>query len=484
MEEGVLLRLGTAAGDYLDSVRRQKWLIGLGALSVCLAWLISQGGGLRFAIVLALLPMAVVVLAPNNNRLLVGTAMVLVLPWWYALGSAQLKVYVVTSVLATTALLNAGVVQDRIPWRFNFVDLALIGLLAATVLSLAAFGPYSPQSVRGVISWALPLGFFAAARALGGRQWRSVCWVLLIGGTVASMPLFYEFFVLHHPLFGSPTTYLWSGEPGSLFRPAGSFGGPPEAVTVLSMTTLCGLSLLVTSTGVHRFFIWLCLGISVAGMVVTFTRAGLIGFAVGVMIFVALWRPAALGRLTFGLAAVSTVFLLAVLPQIASKTWYEGGVVRHGNFASRQDRWKTAWPVITNSTDHLVFGHGFNSLLVGHPGGLPGEPQADLAAAPILIKESPHSQYVRTLLEQGIVGLVLVLAWLVGSVATAAAAVRRTTDDDETRAFLAGCAAGVVSFLVVSLADDGLREVPSLAIVALLSGFAAAGSQRVIRDSA
>ena len=141
-------------------------------------------------------------------------------------------------------------------------------------------------------------------------------------------------------------------------------------------------------------------------------------------------------------------------------------------------------PLVTNSTKHLVFGHGFNSLLVGHPNGLTGEPQADLAGVPILIKESPHSQYVRTLLEQGIVGLALLLAWLVGSVGRALAGVRGTIHHDEGRALLAGCAAGIVSFLVVSLAGDGLREVPSLAVVALLSGLTVAGSQHVTRRTA
>jgi O-antigen ligase len=484
MEHGSVLRTGAVVGSYLTIRRRLRWLIGLGVSSICLAWLIAHGGGLGVAIALALLPVAAVVLAPSENRLLVGAAMVVLLPWWYTFGSSQLKAFVVASLLAMTALLGVGATQSRAHQRLNFIDLALAGVVTATALSLAFVGPYTSDSLRAVILWALPLGFYVSARAFGSREWRSVCWVLLIGGTVASGPLFYEFFVIHRPLFGSPSTYLWSAQPGGLFRPAGSFGGPPEAVTVLSMTTLCGLSLLVTSVGARRLIIWLCLAVSVGGMIITFTRAGLIGFALGVMIFVALWRPAALGRLAFATAAASVIFLLAVLPHLASKAWYEGGVTRHGNLADRELRWRAAWPVITNSTKHLVFGHGFNSLLVGHPNGLTGEPQADLAAVPILIKESPHSQYVRTLLEQGIVGLALVLAWLLGSVGKAVAAVRRATEHDEGPALLAGCAAGIVSFLVVSLAGDGLREVPSLAIVALLSGLTAAGARHVTRQTA
>jgi O-antigen ligase len=287
------------------------------------------------------------------------------------------------------------------------------------------------------------------------------------------LPLFYEFFVLHRPLFGNASTYQWSREAGSLFRPGGTFGSPPAAVTALSMTTLCGLVLLVRSSGGRRLVVWLGLAISVGGIIITFTRAGLIGFALGVMVFVALWRPVALGRLTFGLVAVSVVFLLAVLPHLAGKDWYQEGVTRHGNLADREFRWRSAWPVITNSTTHLVVGHGFNSLLVGRPTGLTGQPDADLAAVPILIRDSPHSQYIRTLLEQGLVGLGLLVAWLLGSVGRAVGAVRKATLRAEDRALLAGCAAGIVSFMVVSSAGDGLRDPSSLAIVALLTGLVA-----------
>jgi O-antigen ligase len=472
-EDRFVFRVGAVAEGYLDSVRRQKWVLGLGLVSVCLAGLIAHGGGLRFAVAFALLPLAFVVLAPRENRLPIGATLVLVLPWWYTLGSSQLKVFVVASVLAMSGLMAAEAIQRGSRPPIGIVDLALAGFVAAAALSVVFVGPYTYHSVAAVIDALLPLAFYVAGRNVRNSNWRPICWVLLLAGTVASLPLFYEFFALHRPLFGNPDTYQWKGEAGSLFRPGGTFGSPPAAVTALAMTTLSGLSLLVTSRSAQRLVVWLCLAVSIGGMIVTFTRAGLIGFALGVLVFVAFWRPISLGRLWFWTAAVSLIFVIAALPHLTDKGWYQEGVTRKGNLAAREVKWRTSWPVITNSTTHLVVGHGFNSLLVGHPTGLTGQPASDLAAVPILIQDSPHSQYIRTLLEQGLIGLGLLLAWLVGSLGKAVGAIRRGTASSEARAILAGCAAAIVSFLVASSAGDGLRYPSCLAILALLTGLVA-----------
>jgi len=178
------------------------------------------------------------------------------------------------------------------------------------------------------------------------------------------------------------------------------------------------------------------------------------------------------------LAALGVVAVLVVLPSLAGQSWYNEGVVRHGTFADRETRWRVAWPVITNSPEHFIAGHGVNSLLVGHPTGLSGQPQHDLAAVPILIAVSPHSQYFRALLEQGVIGLTLLLTWLLGSVVQALNRLR-SVRDERTRAILAACAAGIVSVLIASLAGDALRDPPTLGIVSILSGLIAGTCHRL-----
>lgn len=448
-------------------------------LAALIGWLVVHGTT-RYAFVLVLLPLVVLMLPRSEHRLLMGIGMIVVLPWWLRLGTSQMKVGIVAPVLAMSGAYGVASARNRAGQGLNFVDLAFCSLVAATVFSFAAEGPYTHHAITGLLLALLPLGFFVAPRAFGSQAWRPIFWVLFLAGTVAALSVLYEFFVLHRPLF-HVSTYFWDATNVYLFRPGGVFGGPPQAATALSMTSLCGLALIATST-TRRGLLWLCLAISVTGVIVTFTRAGMIGIALGAVVFVGLWRPAALGRLAFAIATVTLVFVLVVIPQVAKSSWYQRGVTRHGTLSDRENRWKLAWPLITNSTQHLLIGHGVNSLQIGGPNGLPGTPQADLATAPILLQASPHSQYVKTLLEQGFVGLALMLTWLLGAVGKAALAIRKGVHSNDA-AMLAACAAAIVCFTIVCFVDDALSEPSGSGIVALITGLVAIGCTPVTKTA-
>src|SRR5262249_22437666 len=141
--------------------------------------------------------------------------------------------------------------------------------------------------------------------------------------------------------------------------------------------------------------------------------------------------------------------------------------LRHGTLATRQSFWAAAWPVITNSPDHFFLGHGINSLLIAR-GQLPGAPPAsDIANVETLVDESPHSQYIRTLIEEGVVGLVLLAAWLLGTIALGARYAWDRAHPD--RLVVAAGAAAVVAVVTAGFASD-LRQPTTLSVVALLSG--------------
>jgi hypothetical protein len=138
---------------------------------------------------------------------------------------------------------------------------------------------------------------------------------------------------------------------------------------------------------------------------VTFTRAGLIAFAVGLVLYLALLRPPGLGRLIYIGIVITLAMGVFVLPRVTQTSWYQKGVVRAGDLAARETYWTAAWPVIVNSPQHFLLGHGINSLFRDptSPNQLL-DPQPDIEAVPSLVMFSPHSQYVRTLVEEGLGG--------------------------------------------------------------------------------
>jgi O-antigen ligase len=436
--------------------------------SLCIAWLVAAERSGHAAFALALAPLLVVLLSRAEHRLLLAIALIIVVPWWKTFGTSQMKVGMVAPLLALTG--TAGIAAARRGARrgLDFIDLAFAAFVVAAALSWVEAGPYTHRLVTAFLLLVLPGCFYVAVRTSARPTRRLISWLLLVAGTVASLPLYYEFFVIHRPLFPPSGTYWWGQ---GFFRPGGAFGSPPAAVAALSMTTLIGLSLLVTTVGLRRIVVSACLALSVGGIIITFTRGGQIGFVLGLLVFVALWRPARLGRFAYAAAITGLVFVLALLPHLAGTSWYQKGVERGGTLQNREGRWSLAWPLITNSSVHLILGHGISAL--NQPGSVPSRPQADLATAPTIMMGGPHSQYFRTLLEEGFVGLSLLLALLLAPLRAVLRAVRRATHEED-RALLAGCAAGIVSFIVVSSVGDALREPSGVALVALLAGLVSA----------
>src|SRR5262249_18008745 len=151
------------------------------------------------------------------------------------------------------------------------------------------------------------------------------------------------------------------------------------------------------------------------------------GLASGAFCYFVLSRPlpTTLVRLALG-GLVAAVLVSAALPRLDANLTFREGVLRAGTFGARISYWHEAWPLIVDSPDHLVFGHGFNSLVVA-TGEVPGRFDPELARASDLGAHGPHSQYVRTALEEGLVGVALLLFWLLGAVRAGVLGARRAT---------------------------------------------------------
>lgn len=431
-----------------------------------LGFVVARVGVLFGAAALVAIGLAVFVTSRPINGLIAGVALVLLIPYWYGKGGVtvmQLGVgLAIAGILITTVVRGTSV-------RWTGVDLVVAGMLLAAGLdwwlrdgNLAA--------ARAIANTVLPLVFYFAARLAGGRAARALLWTLVIAAALASFSLFYEF-ARGSAVFVSPSTYNWSGGAGqTIFRPGGVFGSPPAAITVLAMAALVGIALWGETAGRRRTLLCGCLALIVAGGLVTFTRAGWIGFAAGLLSFVVLLRWKAgvrLPRVGVAIMAAAGVAILVALPAISQTSVFRLGVTRGGTFAVRESYWSLALPLVGDTPGHLLFGRGLNSMVVGTRPDLGGL-DASIADAPDLIADGTHNQYIRTLLEQGVVGLGLSILWLGGVLILAVRRMGSLARDD--RRLVAGLAAATLSFLVVSLADNTFRDPNSLAIIALLTG--------------
>jgi O-antigen ligase len=302
---------------------------------------------------------------------------------------------------------------------------------------------------------------------------------LFFSGTAAALTVWWEALVSHSPLFVDKSTYYWNNTGQYIFRPGGVFGSPPGAAAVLAMTSICGLALIARSAGGRRTPMLLCLAVSIVALVFTFTRGGMIGFGIGLVVYVLLLGPRMSAKAVyFGVVAMLGLALF-VLPAVSGSGWYQKGVLRQGTLAERETFWSGAWPVIEDSRHSFLLGHGINSLVVGRP-ELPGTPAPDIAASPTLSRYSPHNQYIRTLVEQGLVGLALLVAAFLAVLLKAVSLALRVPG---LRTPAAAAAGAVSAFAVISLVGDSLRHPPTFAVVATIAGLVAGVHAPAVREA-
>jgi O-antigen ligase len=445
-------------------------LLPLGALAcgaigvLVLGWLISHGhAGLAATAIVAAPALGYIVGSPVRG-LALALAMVVLVPPTTTFGFAQLGLMRLVAMLVLLALFLDLRTSPRVS-RLTLVDWAVVGLLVLTLLSWA-LRPREAHSLRLVSNYLLPLAFFAGGRRFGERNVRRLYAFLFVGAALASLSVLYEAFLAHRPLFTDPTSYYWLASSNNIFRPGGVFGSPPAAAAVLAMAIPCGVALVQRATGPRRLALMALLAVSLAALVVTFTRGPEIGLAVGMVAYAALLGPATWARYAYAVAIGAIVATVVLLPQIESTSWFQHGVLRHGTLASRETFWAEAKFVIRDSTQHEIVGHGPDSLIVGLPWA-PGDPQSDISRFPDLTFQGLQNQYLRMLVEAGAVGLALFLVWIGGAILKGTRAAFR---DVPRRREIAAGVAGCVAFCVTSLVGDTLREPQVFVVAALLSG--------------
>ncbi len=391
--------------------------------------------------------------------LLIGLSLVLLIPTWTTFGVPQASVLRV-AVLCTIPTILLGR-HTRISW----VDVSLFGLISVIVLGwLLQNNQPSVGSIT--LTLILPVGFFLAARELSSREVRLIMNYTFFLGSIAALTVLYEF-TAGQVVFADPTSYYWTGDEATIFRPGGVFGSPPAASTVLILTALCGLPLFRQLDGVQRSLFVFCFAVVLLAVALTFTRAAFVAFALGLVAYLWLSRsPILQSRRLLPILIVGLVAVIVFLPRLEGSRSFQQGVLREGTFSARVDAWELTLPIVRSSTQIALFGLG---TAAAEAPAIGANVPLELATAPELVDHGTHNQYIHTVLHQGAVGLFLLLTWLLATIGTAARSSR--VNNDRHAAALGSGGLALAALMVVG---NVFLNPPSLAMAMLISGLVVA----------
>jgi O-antigen ligase len=405
------------------------------------------------------------VLRRPGNGFLLALALALAAPYWVTLGAEQLPVERLVLVLAA-----GGLVAGAWRTRLSFVDAAVLVVIAMHIFTWSANKSAAvPQGL--LIASVIPLVVYLVTRlSVSWETLERVMWVALVFAVLGSLTVFYEYFVAGHVVFndaGAGVQSQFDAGSGKIFRPGGVFGGAPAASIVLSVTLLCTLPLVSRHVGLKRLLAAGMLLVVLFAVVLTFSRAGWTGLLAGTLVFLFLlpWKVQRWAALVAVIGVAATVVLWAGPPAATQSTTFREGVVRSQTVSARQSFWSLVPGLATDSGSHLAFGRGFDVFfgtgLVDH----------HLAENNLLLDEGgPHNDYLRALVEEGLVGLIAYLVWLLGAAWIGMRRVHKLRPRSADRTVLAGFTGAVVCYAVASLTHDTSHNVPSLMIVGIMSG--------------
>jgi hypothetical protein len=236
------------------------------------------------------------------------------------------------------------------------------------------------------------------------------------------------------------------GQGSEIKRSQGMFRHPAIPASLCGLTLPIVLAyLIVARTNRDRILFFMVFGLGITALVLTFSRAGLLGFMTGTVVFFAVgaWsglisrRVLTLGAITLTVSVALSVPLLLV---------YFG--VRPGAFLMRFYMFEAA---LQGYSEHPILGVGLNNGTAAMKAGR--QALIDIGI-PMPRTESADSFYVVLLTEIGPLGFILFFLFFGKIVMIALRAMREVSTD--LKPLLVGIVAGLASLATQGLADDPL----------------------------
>jgi O-antigen ligase len=272
------------------------------------------------------------------------------------------------------------------------------------------------------------------------RDVKAVTGAFVVGSTIAAV----------YGLVATPTI---SGAQGAvdatqqLNRVAGTVGDPNVLASILLVGAVLAIALAVTQRRSPALRIALvgCAALCLAGVVLTFSRGGLIALGTALIVAPLLARNKAA---TIGAALLVVACILAYIVALAPADARERLVANDGG-SGRTDIWKIGWRMVEDKPLAGIGVGNFQSSSI-HYQIRPGvaTERTDLADNPSVA----HNSYLELLAEGGVVGLGLFLGIVIAALVAATKATRTFLRD--RRSDLAIISGAVVVSLVSILTSD------------------------------
>ena len=215
------------------------------------------------------------------------------------------------------------------------------------------------------------------------------------------------------------------GDRGSLARPAGTAAHPIEFGAVLALILPIALHYALFGERHSRFARWLPVAAISFAIPISISRSAIVSVAVVLAVLLPTWSRALRRRAFAAIGVVVGCCYLLVPGLVGTLTGLFTGLSGDPSTKSRTDSYGLAWTFIRHSP---VFGRGFRTFLPSY--------------------RIFDNQYLTTIVETGIVGLVALLAVFAAGVAGGLTVARRSADPstrDLGRSLAAGLAGTGVS---------------------------------------
>ncbi len=435
-----LIGIGVAALWPITAYALNPWLLPAAAVLIGAAIVVLRKPEWGLAIVLALIPFigAQLPQPPGAGLALPGAPLRALLP------------------LMVFALLGYGLLlrgQDRKPLPAVFLGISLM-IVAAVISAFRAIDP--SQSIADVFLLITAAALFVAILNICRTRQQLL---VVLGGAIAGL-LFASAQGVIQQIFGIYSTLGFEANGSTLNRIQGSFGHPNSYAGYLAILMPVAGTVALTRElpGRLRLLGAVALGLAVPAMIYSYSRGALAALIAGVLVWLVITRP----RTALGTALVVLVVAAVATPSTVRERFSNGGGV-----SLRAD--------VANSAVSIYEAHPFLGVGIGN--FQPAYEDLNFSEVSgqrrlfhnqqLLVPTAAPSQYLNTLSEQGLLGIIALALFTLQTLIVAYRVSKAR--DPAVRGIGLGIGMAIMGTIIYSALEVTLQEDQVLALFGVIA---------------